>query len=211
MQDLINLKHRAIQIDPNVGVILRKTPPSTPTPYFEAQSGTYISNPELIVFSFNGKLYLTPYSMRIITLLWNNNFRRSSNYGINPSWKNPFKITSTWVELQDAAHCSKIKNFEKDCISFSERNKIKKIPEEILAHAIEVPSKGLKVGQKMYYPVFQTTILDKETLPKIGKFVNTEGITIFVYRNGKTFLSSNIDLPGVLPFYGYSQANWLMN
>lgn len=209
MEDLVRLKNRAIQIEPDSGVILRKTPTRIPAPNFEAQSGTYIATSELIVFSLNGKLYITPYSRRILAILWSNDFLRSIHYAVNPYWKNSFQNTSTWTELQDAAYCSKMKNFENDCISFSERNKIKKLPPEFLAHAIEIPIKGLNIEQKTYYPVFQSTVLDKETLPKIGTFFQNEDITVFVYRNGRTYISLNTDLPSVLPFYGYTQANWL--
>ena len=209
MEDLTILRNRAIPIDEKMDVFIRKHHRPVPVADFRAQSGTYISDSTIIVFSFNGSLYMLPYSRKIIAILWDNEFLRSTDYIFNPNWKNSFQHSFQWIELQDAAHCSKMKNFEMDCIRFSDYNSIKELPSEFLITSTEVPNSGLKFGMRMYYPVFTTTVLDKYTTSLIGKFYHHDDTTVFVYRNGRTYVSQNSDLPGVLPFYGYSQANWL--
>lgn len=209
-EDLLILQSRAIPIDKESGVFIRKPHHrSIPVTDFRSQSGTYISNSAIIVFSFNGCLYMMPYSSKILMVLWNNDFIRSSNYIVNPNWKNPFQYSSRWTELQDAAHCSKMKNFEMDCIRFADSHSIKEIPSEFLVTSVEVPISGLKLGMKIYYPVFSTTVLDKYVTSLIGKFYHFEDTTVFVYRNGRTYVSQNSDLPEVLPFYGYSSTTWV--
>lgn len=209
MEDLTILRNRAIPIDEKMNVFIRKHHRPVPVADFRAQAGTYISDPTTIVFSFNGGLYMLPYSRKIIAILWDNEFLRSKDYTFNPSWNNPFQHSFQWIELQDAARCSKMKNFEIDCIRFSDYNSIKELPSEFLITSTEVPNCGLKFGMRMYYPVFTTTVLDKYTTSLIGKFYHHDDTTVFVYRNGKTYVSQNSDLPGILPFYGYSPANWL--
>lgn len=209
MEDITILLNRAIPIDEKMNVFIRKHHRPVPVADFRAQSGTYISNSTIIAFSFNGNLYMLPYSRKIIAILWDNGFLRSTDYTFKPYFANPFQHSFEWMELQNAAHSSKMKNFETDCLRFSDYNSIKELPSELLITSTEVPNSGLKFGMRMYYPVFSTTVLDKYTTSLIGKFYHHDGTTVFVYRDGKTYVSQNLDLPEVLPFYGYSPTSWL--
>ena len=97
MEDITILLNRAIPIDEKMNVFIRKHHRPVPVADFRAQSGTYISNSTIIAFSFNGNLYMLPYSRKIIAILWDNGFLRSTDYTFKPYFANPFQHVSGGV------------------------------------------------------------------------------------------------------------------
>lgn len=102
--------------------------------------------------------------------------------------------------------------FGQICELYAQRRGIRSLPEKLIRRCIEIPEEGFSVlyarGEtKMYLPLVSPTI-DDSSVRKIGTYSVEAGICIFVYVDGRTYLTKNREVIQTLQDFGYKKEDY---
>lgn len=167
----------------------------------------YDSNNSTIAFVSDYILYVIP-SMRIVrNILVENGFTRKSMYVPFSNWDYPVEQQVRWETLRQFAHEEYLREFVEDCNNFADKHNFGVLTDDLLEKCFEMPSRGLTVsifGQEdIYFPLVNGTILDCIAEKRIGRYCTNNGTCVFVYRNGKTYVTRSWDVVKALHNAGY--------
>lgn len=103
-------------------------------------------------------------------------------------------------------------DFEQVCQLFAQKRGISQLPEKFIWRCIEIPEEGFNVlyarGEvKRYFPLISPAV-DDASIKKIGTFSVEAGICIFVYVDGKTYLTKNREVIQALQDSGYEKRDY---
>lgn len=159
-------------------------------------------------------------------------------FGSNDEY--PLEEERKWRILQDDMRQVQKEEFIKHCEAFSDKFCIGKLSDEILADCLEVPEEGIPFSlevdvrlapllllatlginpsenqKKKYEGVYLPEIkigfdpLNPLIARKLGKFSENKGKVVFVYRNGKTYISKFSHVQRALEAAGYTKVYWFV-
>lgn len=154
----------------------------------------YRSKRGMIAFVSENTMYVIPYMNKVIEVLVENGFEQK--YMIVPFSKSnyPIEAKDQWEELIMMAYESYLNEFVADCNKFCDDHEFGAIDEILLKKCFEMPSYGVRVkdscGEDIYYyPAIIRAYLDYTAVEKLGKYGTKNGVTAFVYRDGKTYVT----------------------
>lgn len=148
----------------------------------------------MIAFVTENTMYVIPYMSRVIKILVENGFEQK--YMVVPFSRSnyPIEAKDQWEELIMMAHESQLNEFSTDCNKFCDEHEFGAIDETLFQMCFEMPSYGVRVKNSCgeyiyYYPAIIRSYLDYTAVEKLGKYGTKNGITAFVYRDGKTYVT----------------------
>ncbi len=170
----------------------------------------YCTNNGMVSFVSNGKFYVIPYMRKVINVLSQNGFTEKS---INVPFSNmdyPMddKLLYYLEYLKAAAYEQSIQDFKEDCENFADSHGFKTIDKSLLEQCFEIPGRGIRVKLHnsigVYLPIIQHQVFGAQAERNIGRYATNNGITVFVYFNGKTYVTSNPKVLSALTEAGYT-------
>lgn len=177
-----------------------------PNPLPELENGYYVNN-GVVAFQTGNVKYITPHTREVMHTLLSNGFRSVCMFVPFSNWDYPVDYQGRWVMLQNEAAEQQRKEFTDDCLSFSEKHGFKELSNDTLRRCFEMPSTGVPVKhpyfEDVYYPLITSTCLDCIAIERIGRYCTNNGITVFVYRDGKTYVSRDYSVVVALRDNGY--------
>lgn len=180
---------------------------TTLTPVYEATlEKRYCISTGIIVFIYENTFYVIPYMRTVMHLLKENGF---TYYNMDIPFSNgdyPAEQKAHWENLlKMAVEQSKI-DFISDCNDYSESHNFGNITKSLLDKCFEMPSTGVHVehefGAGIYYPLIGTS-LDNVAISRLGRYCIKNGTCVFVYRNGKTYVTQDWEVVHALSLSGY--------
>lgn len=154
----------------------------------------YRSKKGMIAFVSENVQYVIPYMRKVIEILVQNGFEKKKMKVPFSNCDYPIEAKDHWEELIKMAHKSYIDEFVVDCNKFCDEHEFGTIDEMLFQKCFEMPLSGVRVkvvdGEDIYYyPAIIKTCLDYMAVEKLGKYSTKNGVTAFVYRDGKTYVT----------------------
>lgn len=172
----------------------------------------YASNNSTIAFVDEGVLYVMPYFRKAMAVLQKNGFAEKCFYVPFSNWDYPLTEKAQWEELQKEAREQHTLDFVADCNDFSDKHGFGVLDEEIMKKkCFEMPVTGVHVEHPFYttvlYPAIKGTCLDCVAATKIGHYCTNNSTCVFVYRDGKTYVTRSWEVVTALSKCGYKEGS----
>ena len=166
------------------------------TPKF---NGCYATNNSTVCFVSGNEVFVTPYTRTAMRTL------RSADYPKLEQFK--------WNALRENARQSYKADFVSDCEAYCDERHIGAISEETLANCFEMPENGVRVKhlyfEDTYYLIMNQYCLDCRC-DNLGHFCCNNGRVVFVYRNGKTYVTKGYKILNELRAAGYTESGFFV-
>lgn len=172
-------------------------------------NGCYAVNSSTVAFVNNGELFITPYTRKVIRSLQSEGFREEYFYvpfsnGDYPKWKK-----TKWDNLRELANEANTEDFVNECINYCDNHGIGAISQQYLDNCFIMPKTGVRVKryeyENIYYPIINDDCLSCVAIEKLGTYCTNNGVVIFVYRDGKTYVTKGYKIISELEDAGYKK------
>lgn len=104
--------------------------------------------------------------------------------------------------------------FADECETYCDEHQIRAIPEELLRkYCMEMPARGIRVKYvfqekpSTHYPCIRQTHLNQATESKLGTYRFQNNTVVFIYRNGKTYVTPAYWMVSILEAFGFTKGN----
>ena len=171
-------------------------------------NGCYATNNSTVCFVSDNEVFVTPYTRVTMRSLHNAGFCEKYFYVPFSNGDYPKSEQFKWNSLCERARQSYAEDFVEDCVSYCDEHHIGIISEETLGNCFEMPATGVKVKhlyfEDCYYPII-SSCLDCTAADQIGTFCTNNGRVVFVYRDGKTYVTKGYKILSELRAAGYKE------
>lgn len=170
-------------------------------------SNYFFSNMLRVSYVVDGKIYITPFVRIAVDTLKENRF--TEKYFKIPMELNqyPKGLKSKWESLEAEAEKVKKEELIDDCIEYSNEIGIAPLDPSYMKNCLEINDKGLKVKKDeayiTYYPFIKRDIFTEPNWELIGKYRTLNSITVFIDKEGKTYLTKIPGFSEILRHVGY--------
>ncbi len=173
-------------------------------------NGCYATNNSTVCFVSDNEIFVTPCTRLTLRSLHAAGFHQERFYVPFSNSDYPKSEQFKWNFLLEKARQSYAEDFVEDCVSYCDEHHIGTISDETLRNCFEMPSTGVKVKhfdfEDCYYPIINSTCFDCTAVDNIGHFCTNNGKVVFVYRNGKTYVTKGYGILSELRAAGYTKA-----
>ena len=174
-------------------------------------NGCYATNNSTVCFVSDNEVFVTPYTRVTMSSLRFEGFCKKDFYVPFSNWDYPKDEQFKWKYLCWKARQSYEEDFAEDCVSYCDEHHIGAISEETLGNCFEMPATGVRVKhlyfETCYYPIINSNCFDCIAADRIGHFCTNNGIVVFVYRNGKTYVAKGYKMLDELRAAGYTESD----
>lgn len=164
-------------------------------------------NNSVLAFIDNKILYFLPYFKKAVDILVDNGFTNNSIYVPFSSGREK-PISNKWDSLVTFAKEERAKDFKADCEQFCNEHHIGAIADNLLDNCLKLPDNGILLKHMYWTKTIYPEIcgcLDCIAVKKIGHYNTNNGVCIFVYRDGNTYVTRNICVIHALKENGYKE------
>lgn len=210
MTTLEHLKEKAFAIPSQIKVIY----PYDFEDFFDPAKENYTNNTynthnhEVIAFFTENVLYVIPFTYKAIKILENANFTlviEDDMYIPFCEYDYPAVEKKKWLALKAEAFNQRSEEFTYECIEYCDKVNIGSIDDSLLEKCFEIPEEGLMVQfpdsiatippvSHKYWNIF---------VKNLGHYKYHNDVYVFVYRNGKTYVTCCYDVILALRKAGY--------
>ncbi len=210
MTCLEDLKENAIAIHNSIQIVyFGLNSPSIFVP-FDCTEGYNITNKIVGLYTEN-TLYVIPYSPSVMKIIEKNSFKKVNMYIPFTHDDYPLYEKEKWERLVKSAKKEIKTDFTKKCINYSNQKGYLPINKFLLSNCLQIPENGIKVT----HPFYNITIKEELTYEnfdlnyneKLGHFSIKNDVCIFIYRNGKTYITKSKIIQKTLKEAGYIEGN----
>lgn len=170
----------------------------------------YATNNSTVCFVSDNEVFVTPFTRRALRSLRSAGFCEKHFYVPFSNGDYPKSEQLRWYSLREKARKSYAEDFVEDCVSYCDEHHIGTISDETLRNCFEMPSSGVKVKhhyfEDCYYPIIDSACFDCTAVNNIGHFCTNNGKVVFVYRDGKTYVTKGYSILKELRAAGYSES-----
>lgn len=123
----------------------------------------------------------------------------------------PKEEEAKWNDLFQKARQRRKEEFFENCCAYCDEYHIGELSDEVLSNCLEIPFSGFRVKNLYYeswcWPVITHPCLDSYSAEKLGSFCFNNGRVVFVYRNGKTYVTKGYGILDELRVAGYTKSD----
>lgn len=172
----------------------------------------FCSNAGIISFVADGVMYVTPYMPPVMAVLNSAGFKRKAMYVPFSNDEYPVDQKDKWEALQKMAKNERLERFTLECNKFADSHGYGSIADSLLSDAcLAIPADGVHVirfnSSSVYYPEVREDYFSNSASNSIGKYCIEKGICSFVYRDGRTYVTTNHNVITALQSAGYRLGN----
>ncbi len=165
-------------------------------------NGCYAINNSTICFVLNGNVYVTPYFKVAEKTLQENGLHRENFYVPFSNGDYPKRQKEKWSTLCQQARCYCEKEREEAWCEWADKHNIGTLFEETLENCLRIPDDGFWV-KHYYYEEITLPVSDIEK--HMGQFCTNNGVVVFIYRNGHTYVTKGYGIIQKLRRAGYTE------
>ena len=174
-------------------------------------NGAYSINNGVICFVVDHEVYVTPYTRGAMETIEEAGLTQKYFYVPFSNWDYPKYERMKWEHLNEEAEESRHLDYEADCLEWSDDYGLGKLSDEAMSHCFKIPRKGVPVKTFLYetvvYPACDETCLDSTVIDKLGSYAKNNGIVVFVYRDGHTYIARGYWIIDELIQTGFAEAD----
>ena len=175
-------------------------------------NGCYaVNNSTVCYVTENAEVFAAPYTRSAMEVLRNAGFTRSEFYVPFSNGDYPKGKRFQWAWLRVEAKELRRDEFVSDCKAFCDEHHIGSISEESLANCFQMPEEGVRVKhiywESQYYPIITSTCMDCTVVDHLGRFSTNNGRVVFLYRDGKTYVTKGYWILSELRAAGYREGS----
>lgn len=183
-------------------------------PRINIKDGCYGINNDVISFVNNHTLFIIPYFRSVIKTLVDNGFVKKTIYVPFSNGDSPVDFQQKWNNLVADSRLQRHLDLISDCEELSNQLGYSAISNNLLDKCFEIPISGVKVahksGHKTYYPVITYENFNHKNADILGHYNIKNGVCVFIYRNGKTYVTRNSTVINSLRKNGYKKSNLIV-
>ena len=172
-------------------------------------NGCYAVNNSTVAFVFENQIYVAPETNRVHETLRGAGFRIDYFPVPFSSWDYPLNDKVKWETLREKAREAQEDDFAAECVAYANEVGIGEISSYYLKNCFEIPAAGVVVDfptySARYHPVISAFMLDMMPFEKIGRYCKNNGKVVFVYQNGKTYVTKGYKIVDELIAAGYKE------
>ena len=172
-------------------------------------NGCYAVNNGTLAFVIDRELYVTPVTREVYQVLRENNFTREYFYVPFSNGDYPKVEKCRWEWLWEMARKSHEEEFVEKCCQYCDEHGIGELDANILKNCFVMPEKGVRVKhihfEDVYYPVIIGSCWNCDAADYIGTYSRNNGRVVFVYRDGKTYVTKGYKILEELRRLGYEE------
>ena len=154
---------------------------------------------------------MTPYTARAIATLVENSLIEDSFYVPFSASDYPKREAKRWKFLQEKEKKTPEENFSAECEKCCNEHHIVALPPLVMKKSFLIPNEGLRVKHVCYethtYPVIAQFKLDTFARVSLGTYYMNNGIVVFVYRDGHTYVTKGYKVIQHLCGAGYREGD----
>ena len=170
--------------------------------------GSYAINNSTICFVFKGEAYVTPYTRAGVATLIDEGLIKNSFYVPFSNGSYPKGEKAKWERLRDAAHESYRCDCEADSLQWCDEHGIGSLSDADLKRCFKIPRGGVAVRSRghesVVYPIADEIHVGRNVL---GYYGTNNGKTVFVYRDGHTYVTKGYWVIDKLKKAGYQRGS----
>ena len=211
MTSLEHLKEKAFAIATPIEVVYTPKYTEIFDPAKENyQDNTYNTyNHEVIAFFTENVLYVIPFTYKAIKILENANFTMvvedNDMYIPFCEFDYPAVEKEKWLNLKKEAFDQRSEEFDHEILEYCDNCHIGSIDDSLLEKCFEIPKEGLVV--QFSGSMANTTPVSHQNwahfVKHLGHYNYNNGTYVFVYRNGKTYVTRCYDVVLAFKKVGY--------
>lgn len=172
--------------------------------------GCYAINNFTVCFITNNEAYVTPYTKGVIKILQSECFAQRSFYVPFSNRDYPKKEQGKWISLRNKAQKRLREEFTEACIYYCNENNIRELSDSTLKRCVKIPATGVEVEKdgkrSTYYPIISAVAVDYTVTNQIGRYSANNGVVVFTYRDGETYVTKGYKILEELRKAGYREA-----
>lgn len=171
----------------------------------------YSKGNSTIAFVRDNQVFVTPATYSVIHSLKAAGFRKVTFSVPFSNWICYPKLQrNKWKELQRKAFQDSKAFFREECSLFCDDNNIGSLSDSILKNCFQMPDAGMTIeypshATDCYVPIINISFLDDFALQLLGKYSFSNGLVVFVYRDGKTYVTKGYKILDELRSAGYTE------
>ena len=211
------IKKEAVRIYPGITIVSRRTQEEERldiSDQIPMLNGYFAVNNSTVCFVTSNEMYVTPYTNQVIESLMATGLKKSNFYVPFSNCDYPKEQKEKWEALRKSAKDKLEAEFSEECVCFSDENHIGLLRKETLKRCLKIPTNGIEVSKDgkntRYYPIISSTTVDYTVVSNIGKFSAKNGVVIFTYRDGSTYLTKGDRIIKELEGAGYKRHNFFV-
>ena len=197
--DLLKVLSQCTKVDETTKVYDNRTNSESELDFLltpEMEEKTYSIKENIIGFVYESEFYTIPYFQFIHHRLIDSGFDKA-NFSLplgNEIF--PAENKGVWIHQLNNSRIRLESDIIGACLSFSDNHDIKPLDNDFIFDVFQLPFEGLRVEYNSknytYLPfVVGNNILDlSRRIPKVGRFNKLNGVTVFIYRDGITYLTT---------------------
>lgn len=216
------LKEKAVKLYSGMIIVFRpfgnaEMPPLNLSDIVPKFNGCYALNSSIICFIDNNEVFVIPYMRAVMNCLCSAGFKKQEfRFPLDSFLYYPKEDEDKWYSLCTEAYQSYQDDFSDDCAFYCDNHNIGVISKETLENCLEIPLRGISVKdhyvEATYYEIIKHSLLGPteftdDTAEKIGKFNSINGVVVFTYRDGKTYVTKGNAILSELTNAGYTKSD----
>ena len=176
-------------------------------------SGCYAINNSTVAFIFQCNLYSTPYTREVISILKEEGFVENYFWVPFSNCECPFDEKLKWKHLVAKAAETRKLDFIQDCCAYSDKKGFGILDSTILKNVLIIPKTGISIRhfnlnyETIIYPAISSNFIDSIAIDKIGLYQTNNGVVVFVYRDGSTYITKGYKIVSFLENAGYKRGS----
>jgi hypothetical protein len=172
--------------------------------------GCYAVNNSVICFVNNHEVFVTPYTREAIAIMEESGLIERHFHVPFSNWDYPKLEERRWHQLQQEAEEAQYRYYEEDAIKWCDQHFIGILPDDVLDRCLRIPREGMPVHHPGYEsvarPLCNEFSVDSIVIGRLGRYNTNNGVVVFVYRDGHTYLANGYWILKDLHHSGYRKA-----
>ena len=173
----------------------------------------YNVNNSTICYIVNHNVYVTPYTNAAIATLEKAGLTRQLFYVPLSNWDYPKDedLRTKWFHLRELARESFLRDYEMNCRKWCDEFGIKELSKATMARCMRIPQEGIPIKTPYYesfcYPACNEFCTNRIVFDRLGRYCMNNGIVLFVYRDGHSYLAKGCKIIDELIDAGYVKSD----
>ena len=169
----------------------------------------YSVNNSTLCFVYKDNIYVTPYTKKKLATL-KRTLKQGSFYVPFSNGDYPLLEKEQWLRMRNDALMEHFRNIEEECSKICDERSIKSLANDVLDRCFRIPLCGIAVKQYFHntrvYAHCNESCIDANTLNKLGKYCSNNGIVVFIYRDGHTYVTHGYWIVNKLKESGFKES-----
>lgn len=175
---------------------------------FQMPAGFFVTHNSTVCFVVDNEFYVTPSTRQVLKVLDDAGFKENFGLRLYVPFSNgdvPKLEAKEWARLCKNAREAYKLEFADDCGKRCDALHIGRLPEDFLAACFRMPESGIPIIDRsstnnVYYPI----------LSRLGEYSIKNGVSIFIYRDGATYLAKGDRAEDELQSAGFRRGDFFV-